>query len=76
MGMTNPDGTEFYQTAGDSDDYVGYYDVSAESFEKNYNEAIEILKKYYDFDEATGKFTNFPSLTYLYNTDEFPQGHR
>lgn len=70
MGMTNPDGTEFYQTAGDSDDYVGYYDVSAESFEKNYNEAIEILKKYYDFDEATGKFTNFPSLTYLYNTDD------
>ena len=25
---------------------------------------------YYDFDEATGKFTNFPSMTYLYNTDE------
>lgn len=49
---------------------MGYYDVSAESFEKNYNEAIEILKKYYDFDEATGKFTNFPSLTYLYNTDD------
>jgi oligopeptide transport system substrate-binding protein len=28
------------------------------------------LKKYYDYDEASGQFTNFPSLTYLYNTSE------
>lgn len=70
MGMTNPDGTEFYQTAGNSDDYVGYYDVSADAFEANYAEAIEVLKKYYDYDEASGQFTNFPSLTYLYNTSD------
>lgn len=73
MGMTNPDGTEFYQTAGNSEDYVGYYDVTAEAFEANYASAIETLKKYYTYDEATGKFTDVPSLTYLYNTDE---GHK
>ena len=32
--------------------------------------AIETLKKYYTFDEATGMFTNVPTLTYLYNTAE------
>ena len=73
MGMTNPDGTQFYQTAGSSDDYDGYYDVSADAFEANYASAIETLKKYYSFDEATQTFTDFPTLTYLYNTSE---GHK
>lgn len=70
MGMTNPDGSQFYETAGDSKDYVGYYDVSADAFENNFNKAVEILKKYYSFDEATMKFTNFPTLSYLYNTND------
>ncbi len=70
MGMTNPDGTQFYQTAGDNNEYYGYYDVSVESYESNYATAIEILKKYYPYDESTGKFSQFPTLTYLYNTDE------
>ncbi len=73
MGMTNPDGTEFYKTAGDSKDYDGYYDVSAEATTSNFDKAIEILKKYYKYDEASKKFTNFPTLTYLYNTNE---GHK
>ena len=73
MGMTNPDGTEFYQTAGDSDDYYGYYNVSEEAFESNYNEAIEILKKYYTYDEATGTFTDIPTFSYLYNTSDAHQ---
>ena len=63
MGMTNPDGTQFYETAG-------HNDVSKEAFEANYTSAIETLKKYYAFDETTGQFTNFPTLTYLYNTSE------
>ena len=70
MGMTNPDGTQFYETAGDSDEYIGYYDVSAEAIESNYTAAIETLKKYYEYDETTGMFTNMPSLTYLYNTND------
>ncbi|MGI6141591.1 MAG: peptide ABC transporter substrate-binding protein [Caldicoprobacterales bacterium] len=73
MGMTEPDGTEFYKNAGPSNDYVGYYDVSPEALNANYDTAIEILKKYYTFDEATGMFTDFPAITYLYNTNE---GHK
>ena len=73
MGMTNPDGSQFYQTAGSSDDFDGYYDVSEDAFEANFDQAIEVLKKYYDFDEASFTFTNFPSMTYLYNTSE---GHK
>ena len=68
MGMTNPDGTEFYETAGHNDEFVGYYNVSADAFADNFNSAIETLKKYYNYDGE--KFTNFPTLTYLYNTDE------
>ena len=74
MGMTEPtDGSEFYKNAGSSDDYIGYYDVASSAIESNYNKAVEILKKYYTYDEATKKFTNFPTLTYLYNTND---GHK
>ena len=70
MGLTNPDGTQFYETAGHNDSYPGYYDVSEDSFESNFNSAIETLKKYYTYDESAQKFTDFPSLTYLYNTND------
>ena len=73
MGMTDADGSEFYKNAGHNDGFVGYYDVSEEAYEDNFAQAIEILSKYYDYDAATGKFTNFPTLTYLYNTSE---GHK
>ena len=73
MGMTNPDGSEFYQTAGHNDGYYGYFDVSVDAIESNYEKAVEVLKKYYTYDEASGKFTDFPTLTYLYNTSE---GHK
>lgn len=73
MGMTNPDGTEFYKTAGPNADFDGYYDVSKEATESNFAKAVEVLKKYYTYDEASGKFTDFPTLTYLYNTSE---GHK
>ena len=53
MGMTNPDGSQFYQTAGGNDGYYGYYNVSADALESNFASAIETLKKYYTFDEAT-----------------------
>ncbi|MBQ6268237.1 MAG: peptide ABC transporter substrate-binding protein [Clostridia bacterium] len=73
MGMTDADGSEFYKNTGVSDQFVGYFDASAEALEANFASAMETLKKYYDFDEATGKLTNFPSLVYLYNTNE---GHK
>ena len=69
MGMTEPDGSEFYKNAGDND-FVGYYKVDEDSLEENFNAAVETLKKYYTFDEATGQFTDFPTMTYLYNTSD------
>ncbi|MBO4309167.1 MAG: peptide ABC transporter substrate-binding protein [Clostridia bacterium] len=73
MGMTNPDGTEFYKTAGHNDGFDGYYNVAKDAYTANYNSAIETLKKYYTYDATTQKFTNFPTMTYLYNTSE---GHK
>lgn len=70
MGMTEPDGTEFYKNAGTSDKFDGYYDASSDAVKENFDKAITVLKKYYTYDEASGKFTDVPSLKYLYNTDE------
>lgn len=68
--LKEPDGKSFASKAGTSKDYEGYYDASPKAVKKNYKKAIEILKKYYKYDEKSGKFTNFPTLTYLYNTDD------
>ena len=73
MGMTEPDGSQFYENAGDNDGFNGYYNVAADALESNFAQAIETLKKYYTYDEATGMFTDFPTMTYLYNTSE---GHK
>lgn len=73
MGMTDADGSEFYKNAGGNSEFTGYYDVSEDAIETNFDSAIETLKKYYTYDEATGKFTDFPTLDYLYNTSE---GHK
>lgn len=69
MGMTDADGSQFYENAGHSDEFVGYYNVDKDAFEANYAEAYEILSKYYEKDE-NGMFTNVPTLTYLYNTGD------
>ena len=47
MGMTDADGSEFYKNAGHNDGFDGYFDVSAEAYAANCDEAIKILKKYY-----------------------------
>ena len=73
MGMTDADGSEFYKNAGSSTEYDGYYNTSADAYMDNWDSALETLKKYYNFDETTQMFTNFPSMTYLYNTSE---GHK
>ena len=72
MGMTDADGSQFYHNAGTSEDFYGYYNVAAEAYEDNYAEAYAILTKYYEVD-ANGMLTNFPTITYLYNTSE---GHK
>ena len=70
MGLTEPDGKQFYKNTGFSDKFDGYFDPSKEALESNFKSAVETLKKYYNYDEASQKFTNFPSMTYLYNTNE------
>lgn len=71
LGLTDADGkTQFYENAGPSKDYAGYWNTAEDAYEANWTQAIEILKKYYTFDDATQQFTNFPSIDYLYNTSE------
>ncbi len=49
MGMTNPDGSEFYKTANSTeDDFDGYYNVSEEALEENVKAAKETLSKYFE----------------------------
>lgn len=70
QGMTEPDGSDFSENANDG---KGYFDASQDALESNFNEALDVLKKYYAFDDDQGAFTNFPAITYLYNTNE---GHK
>lgn len=73
MGETDADGvTQFYKNAGNSDEYDGYFNTSDDEavIAANTAAALETLKKYYKWDESTQKFTNFPTLTYLYNTSD------
>ncbi len=72
MGLTDADGSQFYENAGPGG-FTGYYDVTDAAYESNWTTAMDTLKKYYTFDEATQQFTDFPTLTYLYNTSE---GHK
>ena len=69
QGVQEPDGSDFAFNAGQGEGN-GYYDASQEALTPNFEQAISVLKEYYEYDESTGQFTNFPSMTYLYNTDE------
>ncbi len=74
MGLTDADGkTEFYKNTGFSKDFNGYFNVAEDAYEANVASAVETLKKYYTFDEATGMLTNFPTVEYIYNTSS---GHK
>ncbi|MBQ2775410.1 MAG: peptide ABC transporter substrate-binding protein [Clostridia bacterium] len=69
-GITEPNGAEFYKNAGTSPDYDGYWNVSKDAYKDNCIEAVTLLKKYYKFDDKTSKFTNVPTIEYIYNTDD------
>ncbi|MBO4911957.1 MAG: peptide ABC transporter substrate-binding protein [Butyrivibrio sp.] len=70
MGLTDADGSQFYENAGPDPSYVGYYDVTETGYEANWGKAVETLKKYYTYDETKQQFTDVPKLTYLYNTND------
>ena len=72
VGLTDADGSDFQSNSGHHPDFAGYYNVADEEavMEENFAAAIQTLKKYYDYDESTGTFLNFPTITYLYNTSD------
>ena len=47
LGLTEPDGSEFYKNAGHESGYIGYYDVSPEALEANCAAALEVINKYF-----------------------------
>ena len=46
LGLTEPDGSEFYKNAGHNS-FTGYYDVSAAAYEGNCAEAMEVINTYF-----------------------------
>lgn len=65
MGMTDADGSQFYENAG-GNSYPGYWNTASSAYAANCKEAMAILTKYYAVD-SKGKLVNFPELTYIYN---------
>jgi len=66
-GMADDNGGNFAKNANGGKGYFSVTDDEA-TYKANLQEAINILKKYYDFDG--NKFTSFPKLTYIYNTND------
>ncbi len=62
--ISDADGEPFFSHASDGD-YDGYFDVN--DYDSCREKALEILKKYYTFDESTGKFTDVPVMSYAFN---------
>ncbi len=62
-GLTDADGSQFYAN-------TNYFDPSQDAYEENFAQAMQTLRKYYAYDEATGKFLNFPTVQYLYNNSD------
>ena len=62
-GLTDADGSQFYAN-------TNYFDPSQDAYEENFARAVQTLRKYYAYDEATGKFLNFPTVQYLYNNSD------
>lgn len=70
FGITESNDSQFYEHAGKAGKpYYGYYNTSKESAKSNYDEALEVLHKYYKFDND-GFVTDFPPMVYTYNTNE------
>lgn len=63
-GMSDQGGSDFSSNAGPSSEYAGYIDTREGSGERNRQMAIDILRKYYPYDETTGKFSGFPDITF------------
>ncbi|MBR6781505.1 MAG: hypothetical protein IKM24_10895 [Clostridia bacterium] len=58
---------KFYENAGSSTAYHGYFDTKPAAYEQNCKDAVAILRQYYKYDTATGRFTDFPGVEILHN---------
>lgn len=68
IGLTEPDGKEFFSKNGPERNGEGYYSVAKTDYEENCDLAIQLLKDAgYAWDETIKKFTNFPEFTYMTN---------
>ncbi|MGM9970880.1 MAG: peptide ABC transporter substrate-binding protein [Anaeroplasmataceae bacterium] len=67
-GLSDPKGGEFVDHNGVNGDGSGYCG-DANNQTANNTKAIEILDKYYTKD-SEGKYTNFPTLNFIYNTND------
>jgi oligopeptide transport system substrate-binding protein len=74
-GLTGANGSgDWTDKNGPKEDGAGFYDATASGYSANVTSAIEILKGLgYTYDDATKKFTDVPTVEYLYNTSS---GHK
>ncbi|MFA6755688.1 MAG: peptide ABC transporter substrate-binding protein [Bacilli bacterium] len=67
-GLTDPAGGEFTDHNGVNGDGSGYFDASEDAVTANQKDAVELIKGAgFTYDDATGKFTNFPKISYITN---------
>ena len=74
-GLTGANGTgDWTDKNGAKEDGAGFYDATAAGYSTNVASAIEILKGLgYTYDATSKKFTDVPTVEYLYNTSS---GHK
>ena len=60
-GMDDGTGVEFRSKA------ASWWETDAAKYDANCDEAVAILRQWFDYDEASGKFTNFPVFEYSIN---------
>ena len=67
-GLTDPAGGEFVDHNGPNEDGKGWTGAD-NTYDENVAAALEVLKQYFTYDEATKKFTDFPTVKYILNTN-------
>lgn len=75
-GISDAKGGEFVDHNGVNGDGSGYYNTGETdaAYKANVDEAIRLLQEVgYTYDAATGKFTDFDTFKYLYNTSSSHQ---
>lgn len=69
--LSDPAGGKYTDHNGVNGDGKGYYSVAAADFASNTATAVQELKDVgFAYDDSAKKFTNFPSISYIYNTSD------